>query len=224
MYTIIQNNGRRAQLFCDMRGGGWTLVGRQQMRIGVGSWGPFQKRSNMFHNGCNCGTNYGTWSTCFRDCSFSYGNNGGQASTSHAIVDGSNAVHNQLLAETHKNRAFFTDFVTGSDHRLTYHKSGAAAATSQFWDGGCIANQTLTRAGTISRALRVKNYNNRAAVYYIQNCGTWPRSIWINHDVVWNGENDELCETSCWNGGDGNGNPRSNYNRVTFDEVRMWSK
>ena len=28
--------------------------------------------------------------------------------------------------------------------------------------------------------------------------GTYPRSIWINHNVIWNGENDELCETSCW--------------------------
>ena len=65
----------------------------------------------------------------------------------------------------HPGRRFFTDFVTGSDHRLTYHKNGGAAATSQFWGGGCIANQTLTRAGTISRALRVRNYNNRAAVY-----------------------------------------------------------
>ena len=62
-------------------------------------------------------------------------------------------------------RRFFTDFITGTDHQLTYHKNGAAARQSQFWGGACNANQTITRAGTISRALRVKNYNNRAAVY-----------------------------------------------------------
>ena len=134
MYTIMQNNNRPAQLYCDMRGGGWTLVGRQQMRIGVGSWGGSNKRANMFHRGCNCGTNYGTWSTCFRDCSFSYGNNGGQASMSHAVVDGTNAVHNQLLAETHHNRAYVSAATRSAvSHRLFF--TGGNPGAGDGWVG-----------------------------------------------------------------------------------------
>lgn len=176
----------------------------------------------MFANGCNCGSqgrSYTRFSQCLKNCNFLY-----LASSNSARANGvkGDAVKQASdLTVSRQDVGFFTDRVVGTRHRMVFFANGKQAAASSR---GCPAMQEKAHRGTIYDSLTIRPYkdgNNPAALHNMVQCGGEAhnsRSLWIDTGKIWGGENDEICDTNCGNGGDFGGQPRGRA-----DEIRFWT-
>lgn len=221
--TPRQNDGVIANLYCNMDGGGWTLIGRQMQK--VSGRGP--NHIDMFSRGCKChsqGNNYARYSTCLKDCNFVHNTAKNEPIFDGVKGDGAKVASN--IAEKNVDRGFYTSHVDGTMHRMIFYANGGVAAPSSQ---GCPAKQEKAHTGGIYGAYVIARYtdnNHPAALHRFVTCHSAPhasRSLWISIGKIWGneggGENDEICDTNCGNGGGFSGQPRGRA-----DEIRFWTK
>ena len=221
-YLIKQNDDVVASLWCNMDGGGWTLVGRQMQKVA----GRGENTIDMFSKGCKCGTsghNFARYSTCLKDCNFVHNSNANKPIFDGVKDDGAKASSN--LKEKNQDRGFFTGRVEGKRHRMYFYANGQVAAPSSQ---GCPARQERAFDGVIHGAFLIGQYTDAsrpAALHRMVTCHAGvhaSRSLWIDIGKIWGnaggGENDEICDTNCGNGGAFSGQPRGRS-----DEIRFWT-
>jgi len=162
--------------YCDMSGGGWTLVGRQQQSSHTGC-------EDCFFNGCGCTGLSDT--TCLKNCQF----NLDKATKS--------------LTGTNEDFAFLNDKVKGSEQKQEFYNYGSPSGTSQSGGSYLTTKSTAAPAGVAS-AMCVKDEHS-VAYWTLKddgsgNCDIGNYNINIGSGRRWaNSENDELCDYTCAN-------------------------
>jgi hypothetical protein len=164
---------------CDMSGGGWTLVGRQQQSNHLGC-------EDCFYDGCGCTSD--TKGTCLKNCKFG------------EVFAGSKG-----MEDTGDNFAWLNDNVKGSEQKQEFYKNGQPSGTSHNGGGYQTVTSGAGREGVASAMCTVASMEVTFWTLRRNSAGLCDNK---NYNIVIGAgrrhrhhENDEICNWMCANGG-----------------------
>ena len=220
-YYWLAGPGYDLTTYCDMSGGGWTLVGRERQQLGNGNYDGAhnavldRQTYTPFFNGCGCSSSAAN-TTCMVGCAFNEDRaraplSGQDQNAGYQFWGSTSDPLDQSFEEVWppmgRSFAWVNDFVKGTEQKQDFLNHGSPAT---FGTEPNVATHTTGSATGIMSAMCTKVVNG-AAVYTLQrlddgacdvsgynlNIGT--RTVVGGTDPAWNPnmgpskENDELC-------------------------------